>query len=260
MIISRPLSCLLLALLPLTMAPLATRAGTASTPQLESGQCGITTAYDVMVDSGGVWLRHGPLPPHEVFFHDGELSLDGAVVPVAAADAARLRELEAGARRLMPEATELARESVDLTFDALDGVVEVLTGNANSHKVKKMRANARDWVEGSLGRGYWEQATFGEGFEARVEAMAESLAASMTRSVLWQVFTGRARGMERRAERMDAALEKRLEARGERLGAQAAALCPGVQALADVHDALQVRYHGQPLRLLERSDGLRASR
>lgn len=260
MTISRTLSCLLLALLPLAMAPSAARAGTTSTPQLESGQCGITTAYDVLVDSGGVWLRHGPLPPHDVFFHDGELSLDGKVVPVADSDAARLRELEMGARRLMPAATELARESVDLTFDALDGVVEVLTGNTNSRKVKKLRADARAWVEGSLGRGYWQQDTFGEGFEARVEAMAESLAASMTRSVLWQVFTGRAGNMERRADRMDEALEQRLEARGQRLEAQATALCPRVQALADVHDALQVRYQGQPLRLLERSDGLRVSR
>lgn len=235
-------------------------ADTPPAPALHSGQCGITTAYDVLVDSGGVWLRHGRQAPHEVFFHDGELSLDGTVVPVGDADAARLHELEAGARQLMPAAAGLARETVELAFDALDGVVEVLTGDARSRKVKKLRAGAHSWVDGSLGRGYWEQDTFGEGFEARVETMAESLAASMSRSVLWQVFTGRGEAMERRAERMDEELEQRLEARGERLQAQATALCPRVQALADVHDALQVRYHGQPLRLLERSDGLQVAR
>ena len=64
-------------------------------PDLRSDQCGIHTDYDVLVDSGGIWLRHGPQAPHEVVFHDGELSLDGTMVTVSAADAARLRQMEA---------------------------------------------------------------------------------------------------------------------------------------------------------------------
>lgn len=228
--------------------------GSGSAPSLQSDQCGITTRYDVLVDSGGVWLRHGPQAPHEVVFHDGELSLDGKMVEVNEADAARLRQLEASARRLMPEAAGLARDVVDLTFDAVDGVVEVMTGSKNTRKVRKVRREAQTWVDDSLGRGYWEQSTFGEGFEAHVEEMAEALAASLTRSVLWQVFTGRAGAMERRADSLETELEQRMEARGQQLEAKANALCPQVQALADVHDALQVQFNGQPLRLLERGE------
>ena len=55
----------------------------ADTPKLRADQCGIHTDYDVLVDSGGIWLRHGPQAPHEVVFHDGVLSLDDTVVPVS---------------------------------------------------------------------------------------------------------------------------------------------------------------------------------
>ncbi|MEI2259958.1 YggN family protein [Stenotrophomonas indicatrix] len=101
-------------------------------PELRSDQCGIHTDYDVLVDSGGIWLRHGPQAPHEVVCHDGELSLDGVMVTVSTADAARLRQLEAGARQLMPAATALAHEVSGVTFDALDAAFEAITGKSGS--------------------------------------------------------------------------------------------------------------------------------
>ncbi|WMJ71285.1 DUF2884 family protein [Stenotrophomonas sp. 24(2023)] len=242
--------------LGLLLATAIAPARAAEAPTLRSDACGIRTDYDVLVDSGGIWLRHGPQAPHEVAFHDGVLSLDGTIVPVSDADAVRLRQLEAGGRQLMPAATALAHEVSGMTFEVFNGVYEMLTGTANSRKIRKLRRQADAWIDGSLGRGYWEQDTFGEGFDQHVEAMAESLAGSMARSVMWQVVTGRAGAIEKRAERKDKELDQRLEALGPQLEARARALCPLVQALADTQDALEVRYQGQPLQLLQRTDAV----
>ncbi|HCL43292.1 MAG TPA: hypothetical protein DIC54_03155, partial [Pseudomonas sp.] len=203
-----------LALLPaLFIAPALAAEGL----DLRSDQCGIHTDYDVLVDSGGIWLRHGRQAPHEVVFHDGELSLDGRMVTVSAADAARLRQMEAGARELMPAATALAHEVSGVTFDALDAAFEAITGKSRNRQMRAMRGEMQDWIDASLGRGYWEQEAFGDGFDAHIEQMAETMAGSMTRSVLWQVFTGRAGAMERRADRLDAEVDRRMEARSQQL-------------------------------------------
>ncbi|HBP03590.1 MAG TPA: hypothetical protein DD677_10815, partial [Stenotrophomonas sp.] len=65
--------------------------------------------------------------------------------------------------------------------------------------------------------------------------------------------------MEERADRLDAQMEQQLEGRAERIEARAQALCPLVQSLADTHDALEVRYQGQPLRLIQRSEGVQVA-
>jgi hypothetical protein len=157
----------------------------------------------------------------------------------------------------MPAATALAHEVSGVTFDALDAAFEAITGKSRNRQMRAMRGEMQDWIDASLGRGYWEQEAFGDGFDAHIEQMAETMAGSMTRSVLWQVFTGRAGAMERRADRLDAEVDRRMEARSQQLEAKAMALCPMVRSLAEAHDALEVRYQGQPLRLLERGESVR---
>jgi hypothetical protein len=86
--------------------------------------------------------------------------------------------------------------------------------------------------------------------------MAESLSASIARSMLWQMFTGRSDAMEAAPTAWTRRWNSSWKPR-QRIEAQAQALCPLVQSLADTHDALEVRYQGQPLRLLERSESVR---
>lgn len=221
-------------------------------PRLSSDQCEISTSYNVLVDTGGVWLYRDSGMPKEIFFHDGTLSVDRAVQAVSAADAARLRRLESGARTLMPQVTSVARESTGIAFDALAGVVEVMTGSARKvRQVESFRTDTLGYIDTTLGTGRWDQDVFGDGFESRIEEAAERMTGSLGRSVMWQVFTGRAGRMDTRAERMEADLDRKIEARSAALEAQADALCTQVRELQSIQAALEYRLDDQRLVMLE---------
>ncbi|WDS34712.1 DUF2884 family protein [Pseudoxanthomonas sp.] len=257
-----------LACLPLLLSMLcATAAAHAADPspqpqdgrhdgvKLSSDQCGLSTPFNVLVDSGGVWLYREQGVPKEIFFHGGELSVDRKVRQVTAADAQRLWQMEDQARALMPQVAGIARDAIGITFDALSSVVEALTGSARkARKVDKQRDDALDYINGTLGTGRWDQEVFDDGFEKRIEDAAEEMAGMLARSVLWQTFTGRAEAMEARADRMDAEMDARMEAKSNALEAKAAALCPTVRSLYALQDALEYRYDGQPLRMIEMDD------
>lgn len=221
-------------------------------PQLSSRQCGLSTPYNVLVDGGGIWLYRDAGTPEEIFFHDGELSVDRQVRAVSQADAQRLRQLEYQSRLLMPEVAGVARESVDIGFDALAGVVEVMSGSRRQAKrVEGYRKEALKQVDATLGVGRWDQETFDEAFEAQLEEAAEDMAASLGRSIMWTVLTGGAGRMEKRAEQLEATLEQSLELRARGLEARADGLCARVRAMDALQSELEFRYQGQPLRLLE---------
>lgn len=236
----------------LALLPLAASADEPVRPDVDSRQCGFSTPYNVLVDTGGVWLYRDEGSPREVFFHNGELSVDRKVRMVSDSDAQRLRQLEYQAYALMPEVAGLARDSVNVTFDALSGVVEAMTGSKRkARKVDDFRGEAIAHVDRTLGRGRWDQEVFDENFEANIENAAESMASMIGRSALWSVFTGRASQLEARADKMDQELEQMLEARTKAIEARADGLCSQVQAINAVQSALEYRHDGAPLRLLE---------
>ena len=246
----------LIAIACLAAVPALARADAADDaprPQLSSRQCGLTTSYNVLVDGGGVWLYRSQGAPKEIFFHDGELSIDRKLQPVSAADAQRLRQLEAESRVLMPQVADLARETVEITFDSLEGVVVALTGSQRkARKLRSLRDDTRAHVDATLGTGRWDQDFFGEEFDARIEAAAESMASGIGRSVLWAVFTpGGAGRLEKRAEKMEAELERRLDARIGAVEARADAMCTQVARMQAIEETLEFRYQGAPLQLLE---------
>jgi hypothetical protein len=220
-------------------------------PSLSSTQCGLSTGFSVLADSGGIWLYRDTGTPREIFFHDGALSVDQQVRATSAADAQRLRALEAGARALMPQVAGIARDVVDISYDALAGVIDVMTGSTlNAWKVQRSRKRALAYVDATLGKGRWDQTAFDGNFERYVEQQAETFKGSIGRHLLWQVATGRADAIEARADRMGDTLDARLEERSRQLEAKALALCDQAQALRQLQDALDYRYHGEPLPIL----------
>lgn len=220
-------------------------------PQVSSTQCGLSTTFNVLADSGGIWLYRDAGTPREIFFHDGELSVDQKVRATSDADAQRLRRMETQARALMPQVAGIARDVADISYDALGGVIEILTGSTlNAWKIERRRKRALAYIDGTLGKGRWDQKAFDGNFERYVEEEAETFKGSIARHVLWQVVTGRAEHMDERAERMGDTLDVKLEARSAQIEAKADALCSQVAALRQLQDALEFRYDGQPLRML----------
>lgn len=238
----------------------AARAGSPETPDLSSRQCGLSTPYNVQVDGGGVWLYRREGMPKEIFFHDGTLSVDHRVQPVSDADARRLRLMEDDARALMPEVAGIARDSVSLTFDVLAGVVRAMTDSERkARKVERHRDEALANIDGSLGNGRWDQDVFGAQFESDVEQVFEQITGTIVRSALWSAFTGRAERLEERADRVERDVERMAEARSSALERRAEALCGQVATLHELQDALDYRYHGAPLVMLQRSANPTAS-
>lgn len=227
-------------------------AGTARAPDLSSQSCGLATSYDVRIDSGGVWLHREDGSPEDIFIHDGALSVDHQTQAIAVADAQRLRQMEDDARALMPQVAGIARDSIGITFDALATVVRTITGSERkARKVERRRERALADIDGSLGEGRWNQRLFHETFEADITQAAEETAHGIARSALWAVFTGRAHRLDERADRVDAEVDKLVEARSAALQQRAQALCSGVADLRRLQEALEFRYHGAPLVMLE---------
>ncbi|HEY0332577.1 MAG TPA: DUF2884 family protein [Stenotrophomonas sp.] len=223
-----------------------------SPPKVSSQQCGYHTPFDVQVGDDGVWLRRTDEAPRVVHVRDGAISIDDRAQPVSAADADRLRRMESITRELVPAVAGIARDAVDIAFDALAGVVEIMTGNARKAKqVEAYRRQAMAQIDASLGHGRWDQVTFEREFEAGVERAAEDMAASLTRGVLFAVFTGGTDGIEQRSEKLEKEMDARMEARGRSLEARADALCSQVKDLDRLQEQLELRYQGKPLRLIE---------
>lgn len=232
----------------------AVRADAAKAPDLSARSCGVATPYDVRIDDAGVWLRRDGGSPGEIFIHDGALSVDRKPQAVDEADALRLRQMEQEARALMPEASEIARSSVELTFDALARVIRTMTGSERkARRIESYRDRALDDIKGSLGEGRWEQRAFAGTFETDVTQAAEEAAHGLARSALWAVFTGRAHRLDQRSEQVEREVDKLVEARGAVLQRQAQTLCTRVARLRELQDALDYRYAGAPLVMIEPS-------
>ena len=234
------------------LAVFAARADTAKAADLSAQSCRLATPYDVRIDDAGVWLRRDGGSPGEIFIHDGALSVDRQPQRIDDADALRLRRMEQEARALMPEVASIAHDSVELTFDALARVIRTMTGSERkARRIESHRDRALDDIRGSLGEGRWNQREFAETFEAHVTQAAEEAAHGLVRSALWAVFTGRAHRLDERADRVDREVDKLVEARSAVLQRQAQALCARVDKLRQLQDALDYRYAGAPLVMIQ---------
>ena len=217
--------------------------------------CDVESPYVLQVDDAGLRFdAEGDASPRRVEIHDGSLRLDGTPQAVSAADARRLREIEAGTRALLPDLAAVAREAIHIGFDALGSVHAAFGGDRRrARDIEALRQRALLRVDQTLGRGVWESDSFGTAFEADMTAAAGELAATITPArAVWMAFTGGTGRLERRMDAMEAALERDLAVREATLEAHADAVCARLDTLHRLQGTLELRLDdGRPLRLFE---------
>jgi hypothetical protein len=226
-------------------------------------ECGFRTDYDVRADDAGLAFSRAAGRPAEVLMHDGRLRVDGRDVAVSAADAARLRQYEDEVRALLPEMAGIAREGIDLGFDAMGTVVATFarSDGERARLVERLNARHREALAGldrGLGHGVWKQheldTAIGQGIEDAVRELVGSVTADAVKAAL-SGDESQAQALEARADSLDKSIDQAVDARADKLERRAEALCPRLSALEQLQRQFRFRLpDGSPLRLVAREE------
>lgn len=209
-------------------------------------RCSFGTDYDVAVKPDGITFERSDGSPARVFMHDGALRVDGRAVAVSAADAARLRDYESQVRSLLPEVASIAREGVDIGFDALTTVAATFAQDADERSRLTARLNERHKqalasVDEGLGRGVWRRHGIEDLMDDQVSEAVSSLVGTVTANAVKAALSGdqsQVAALEARADALDRVIDQQVDARADKLGERAEALCPRMAQL----DALQQQF------------------
>lgn len=213
---------------------------------MQHEQCSFRTDYDVLVQPSGIAFERSAGTPARVLMHDGALRVDGRDVAVSAADAARLRAYESQVRSLLPQVASIAREGVDIGFDALTTVVATFAEEPAERSRLTAELNAQHKqalasVDDGLGRGVWRQHSMDDLMEHQVGDAVSTLVSTVTAKAVKAALSGdesRVAALEARADALDRSIDKQVDARADRLAERAEALCPQMARL----DALQQQF------------------
>lgn len=224
-------------------------------------QCSFGTDYDVLVKPGGITFERQDGTPGSVFMHDGALRIDGRDVAVSAADATRLREYESQVRTLLPEVASIAREGVDIGFDALTTVVASFADDPAERSRLTTRLNeqhkqALTSVDEGLGQGEWRQHSVEDLMESQVGSAVESLVSTVTAKAVKAALSGdqsQVAALEARADSLDRSIDEQVDARADKLSERAEALCPRMARLDQLQQQFEFRLKdGSRLALVDR--------
>lgn len=223
------------------------------------GHCSFNTDYDVRISDAGIAFSRDDGEPTRVFMHDGSLRIDGKPVVVDAADAARLRSYEGSVRTLVPEVASIAREGLDIGFDALTTVATTFAedGDARSRLIDRLnrsRTRAMAQLDAGIGSGVWTRQAMEDSFEGGIQDAVSELVGTVTAGAVKAALSGdqaKIAALEARADSLDQAIDKEVNARADRLGARAEMLCPKLRELDQLQRQFTFRLpDGSPLRLI----------
>ena len=230
---------------------------------VNNDHCSFGTDYDVFVQPAGIRFERDDGKPAQVFMHDGALQVDGRNIAVSSADATRLREYEGQVRSLLPEVASIAREGVDIGFDALTTVVASFAEDPAERSrltadLTREHKQALARVDSDLGHGVWRRHSMEDLMENQMGDAVSTLVSTVTAKAVKAALSGdqsQVAALEARADTLDHSIDQQVDARADKLGDRAQALCPRLVRLDELQQQFEFRLaDGSRLALVDHQD------
>jgi hypothetical protein len=217
-----------------------------------------STAYDVDITPAGLSFHRKDGRPTAIFLHDGAVQVDGKAVAVSQTDAAALRRYEDGVRRLVPQVAAIAREGVELGFQAMTTVtLSFAEGEQRAGmlaKLKRKQAEALREIDEGVGAGHWSNDRMAETVAGSIADNVGELVGSVTSSAVTAALSGdstKVAALQARAESLDKSMDREMDKRSRALEKRSEQICPQLNDLADLQRGWAVRQpDGKPLELM----------
>lgn len=217
-----------------------------------------STPYDVDVTPAGLAFHRKDGTPAAIFLHDGAIRVDGKAVAVSEVDAAALRRYEDGVRRLLPQVATIAREGVELGFQAMTTVtLSFAEGEQRAGmlaKLKRKQAEALREIDEGVGAGRWSNDRMAETVAGSIADNVGELVGSVTASAVTAALSGdstKVAALQARAESLDKSMDREMDKRSKVLEKHSEQICPQLNDLADLQRGWAVRQpDGKPLQLM----------
>lgn len=240
------------------VVPLALASAGASAREIG---CNVESDYDFVLTDRSVIFTRESGTPRTILMRQGQLFVDDKWVTLSAADRNRISAYERDARGVMPLAQQIGRDAADIAFTTLGEVAAGFSRNPAETRVKL--AKARTQLDARLARSvtpnHFNGDDIGEGIGAAVKDALPSLMGDIVGGAIRAAFGGDTAQLKR-MENMDKLIEARVEPRAKALERNAELLCNKMESLDRIDNALQYRFNGQPLNLLEvRPDAKRSN-
>lgn len=245
-------------LLAVLLSPLLATTADAGT-RVSIDRCEVDSEYGLRLGRDGITLRRVDGAPREVRLSGARLWIDGQEQALSSNDRRTVAAIQQEVDALLPEVREIAVEAVGIAVEALVQVAHGLGGDDGAALGARLRKAQDAFVarlDQSLADGDWDSAAMEDEIEALVSELAPQVAGDIAALAVRAAFSGdadAARDIERRAAEMERNLKAEMERRATTLEARAEALCPRLQRLDELEDALELRLaDGSRLDLVQR--------
>jgi len=218
-------------------------------------ECNVHSDYEFALTAKSVVLTRKTGSPETVLIRDGRLFINDAWVTVSAADSQRLKQYERDTRAAMPLAMQISKDAADIAFTALGEVAKSMSKDParTNAKLKEARAELDRALARSITANSFNSDALGKGIGKAVGDVMPMIVGDIVGGALRAAFSGNDQNFDQ-FDDMDARIDAIVEPRARALEKNAQQLCTQMRALDGIDNALEYRYHGQPLDLLRVED------